>query len=112
MRGRQQAHAKIGVQVMEDFFKIVEDVSAQDKKPTTEGRSIIMILTPKKQAATIQEKPASQPAKSVEQSLKPAAQTGKPATVQSAKISAQTDKKQLTEAVQKPLQPKSSNKTK
>ena len=48
MRGRQQAHAKLGIQVMEDFFAICEDLSVMDKKPSTEGRSILMILHPKK----------------------------------------------------------------
>ncbi len=48
MRGRQQAHADIGVQVMYKFFDIVESVSVMDKKPVTEGRNIIMILNPKK----------------------------------------------------------------
>ena len=48
MRGRQQAHADIGVQVMYKFFAIVESVSVMDKKPLTEGRNIIMILNPKK----------------------------------------------------------------
>jgi len=50
MRGRQQAHAKIGLGVMEDFFKIVEEVSIQEKRPTIEGRNIIMILIPNKTA--------------------------------------------------------------
>ena len=48
MRGRQQAHADIGVDVMNRFFAIVENVCVMDKKPTTEGRNIIMILNPKK----------------------------------------------------------------
>lgn len=48
MRGRQQAHAALGVEVMHDFFKIVESVAVMDKKPLTEGRNIIMILSPKK----------------------------------------------------------------
>ena len=48
MRGRQQAHADIGVQVKYKFFDIVESVSVMDKKPVTEGRNIIMILNPKK----------------------------------------------------------------
>lgn len=48
MRGRQQAHADIGIDVMNRFFSIVENVSVMDKKPTTEGRNIIMILNPKK----------------------------------------------------------------
>ena len=52
MRGRQQAHARLGVEVMANFYAVVEDVSLQDKLPTTEGRSIVMILTPKKQTAT------------------------------------------------------------
>lgn len=50
MRGRQQAHAKIGVEVMNEFFTIVEDISVMDKKPTTEGRNILMILSPIKKA--------------------------------------------------------------
>ena len=49
MRGRQNAHAIIGVGVMNDFYKLVEDVSVMDKKPSTEGRSILMILSPLKE---------------------------------------------------------------
>ena len=48
MRGRQQAHAALGVDVMNDFFTLVEDVGEMNKKPLTEGRNIIMILQPKK----------------------------------------------------------------
>lgn len=46
MRGRQQAHSSIGVDVMNNFFTLVEDICTVDKKPTTEGRNILMILTP------------------------------------------------------------------
>lgn len=48
MRGRQQAHADIGVKVMNDFFALLEDICTMDKRPLTEGRNIIMILVPKK----------------------------------------------------------------
>lgn len=48
MRGRQQAHANIGVEVMHKFFAIVEELCVMDKRPVTEGRNIIMILNPKK----------------------------------------------------------------
>lgn len=48
MRGRQQAHAALGIEVMNDFFKIVEPVSLIEKRPLTEGRNILMILAPKK----------------------------------------------------------------
>ena len=48
MRGRQQAHAALGVQVMNDFYNIVQDACIFDKKPMTEGRNILMILAPKK----------------------------------------------------------------
>jgi len=52
MKGRQQAHANLGVEVMQDFFACVEDISIQDKKPSTEGRAIVMILSPKKVSTT------------------------------------------------------------
>ncbi len=48
MRGRQQAHAVLGVKVMNDFYDIVKDACVFDKKPMTEGRNILMILAPKK----------------------------------------------------------------
>ena len=48
MRGRQQAHAQLGVEVMNDFYKIVEADAAIEKPPVTEGRNILMILSPKK----------------------------------------------------------------
>lgn len=48
MRGRQQAHAVLGVKVMNDFYEFVKDVCVFDKKPMTEGRNILMVLAPKK----------------------------------------------------------------
>ncbi len=50
MKGRQQAHAILGVDVMNRFFAIVESVAVMEKKPLTEGRNILMVLSPKKQA--------------------------------------------------------------
>ena len=47
MRGRQNAHASLGVEVMERFFNLVEEVAVMEKKPLQEGRSILMILAPK-----------------------------------------------------------------
>ena len=48
MRGRQQARPEIGVEVMNKFYSLVEDVCVIDKKPLTEGRNIFMILAPLK----------------------------------------------------------------
>jgi len=48
MRGRQQAHSNLGIQVMESFFKVCEDLATMDKYPAKEGRNIIMILAPNK----------------------------------------------------------------
>lgn len=48
MRGRQQVYAATGVQVMNDFFALVSDVGVIEKAPMTEGRNILMILSPKK----------------------------------------------------------------
>lgn len=46
MKGRQQAHPELGLEVMNKFFSIVQDVCVIDKKPLTEGRNIFMILAP------------------------------------------------------------------
>ena len=46
MFGRQMAHPEISVQVLEDFYKKLEDVAALEKKPTGEGRITYMMLAP------------------------------------------------------------------
>ena len=48
MRGREQAHSRLGVEVMDGFFAMCEEVCEVDIKPHTEGRNIFMILKPKK----------------------------------------------------------------
>ncbi|MCL2861298.1 MAG: translation initiation factor IF-3 [Firmicutes bacterium] len=46
MKGRQQAHSRIGVDVMHRFFELVKEVAQKEKEPSTEGRQIIMIIAP------------------------------------------------------------------
>ena len=48
MRGRQQAHASMGVDVMKRFFEMLGGKAVMDKAPLTEGRNILMILSPAK----------------------------------------------------------------
>lgn len=48
MKGRQQAHSEFGIDVMNKFFAIVEGSAVMEKKPLTEGRNILMIISPKK----------------------------------------------------------------
>ncbi len=48
LRGRQNAHSSLGVDVMEKFFSMVEEYAVMEKKPLLEGRNILMILAPKK----------------------------------------------------------------
>ena len=48
MRGRQQAYANQGVEVMNKFAEILVDVDKVDKQPVTEGRNITMFLSPLK----------------------------------------------------------------
>ncbi|MBP3433712.1 MAG: translation initiation factor IF-3 [Clostridia bacterium] len=48
MRGRQMAHAAMGVDVMRRFFDMLEGKASMDKEPKTEGRNIFMILSPAK----------------------------------------------------------------
>ncbi|MFI3229060.1 MAG: translation initiation factor IF-3 [Bacillota bacterium] len=46
MKGRQQAHPELAVEVMNRFFEKIKDVAQMDKKPTQEGRNITMALSP------------------------------------------------------------------
>lgn len=48
MRGRQMAHSSMGVDVMKRFFDVLNGKAVMDKAPATEGRNIIMILSPAK----------------------------------------------------------------
>ncbi len=48
MRGRQQAHASMGIDVMNRFFALLDGKAVMDKAPKTEGRNILMILSPAK----------------------------------------------------------------
>ena len=48
-RGRERGHTATGEQVMKQFAEVVADVGQIEKKPLLEGRSMTMILAPKKQ---------------------------------------------------------------
>ncbi len=48
MHGRQQAHANMGVEVMRRFVGMLGGKAVIDKEPKTEGRNILMILSPAK----------------------------------------------------------------
>jgi len=48
MKGRENARAYQGIKVMQDFFEGLDGKAVLDKKPTTEGRNIIMMLSPAK----------------------------------------------------------------
>jgi translation initiation factor IF-3 len=47
MRGRQNAHSDIGIDVMNRFYSMIENDASIEKKPMLEGRNILMILAPK-----------------------------------------------------------------
>ncbi len=44
-RGREMAHKDVGREVLNSFYEKLQDVSAIDKEPKMEGRSMIMFLT-------------------------------------------------------------------
>ena len=46
-RGRQITHPEVGLAVMQDFAKRIEDAAVVERKPLIEGRHMIMILAPK-----------------------------------------------------------------
>mgnify|MGYP005779245113 FL=1 len=49
LRGRQNAHPGLGVDVMNKFFEMLEGKAVMDNKPPSEGRNISMVLSPVKQ---------------------------------------------------------------
>ncbi|MDR3263616.1 MAG: translation initiation factor IF-3 [Clostridiales bacterium] len=49
MRGRQLAHPEIGMGIIEKFYDTVKDAADMEKKPSQEGKSITLIIAPKKQ---------------------------------------------------------------
>jgi translation initiation factor IF-3 len=48
MRGRQMAHATMGLDVMRRFFDMLGGKATMEKEPKTEGRNITMVLAPAK----------------------------------------------------------------
>ena len=55
-RGRQIAHTNIGMQIMMDFAKRIEEVGNVERRPLLEGRHMIMILAPKAEKKSFAEK--------------------------------------------------------
>jgi len=45
-RGRQVSHSSLGLQVMQNLFSTVEDISHMERPPKMEGRNMFMILAP------------------------------------------------------------------
>jgi len=48
-RGREVSHAERGKQVLEAFYRLVQDLSTIDREPRLEGRNMSMFLNAKKQ---------------------------------------------------------------
>ena len=46
-RGRQITHGDIGLDVMNRFFEMVQDVAVKERPPKMEGRNMFMVLAPK-----------------------------------------------------------------
>ena len=46
-RGRQITHSEIGLKVMQDFIERTKDLATVEKRPSLDGRHMIMILGPK-----------------------------------------------------------------
>ncbi len=47
MRGRQQAYAQNAVNVVKNFYSMLESLGTVDKEPEIVGRNIILIISPK-----------------------------------------------------------------
>lgn len=55
-RGRQIAHTNIGMQIMIDFAKRIDEVGNVERRPLLEGRHMIMIIAPKAEKKSFAEK--------------------------------------------------------
>ncbi len=55
-RGRQIAHAEIGMKIMQDFAGRIEEYGSVERRPLLEGRHMIMILAPKAEKKSFAEK--------------------------------------------------------
>ena len=55
-RGRQIAHANIGLKIMQDFALRIEEYCTVERRPLVEGRHMIMILAPKAEKKSFAEK--------------------------------------------------------
>lgn len=47
MRGRQQAYAQNAVNVVKNFYSMLESLGTIDKEPEIVGRNIILVISPK-----------------------------------------------------------------
>ena len=47
-RGREMAHVNVGKQILDSFYKKLDDIAVVDKPAKLEGRSMVMFLTEKK----------------------------------------------------------------
>ncbi len=52
-RGRMLSHSELGLDVMKDFFGRVNDFAVMEQKPVMEGRTMSMMLSPKKQRSQL-----------------------------------------------------------
>jgi len=57
-KGREMAHQDLGREVMMKFAEVCSEVATLDKKPTLEGRQLMMFLVPVKPGSKKAEKPA------------------------------------------------------
>jgi translation initiation factor IF-3 len=55
-RGRQIAHTNIGIQIMLDFAKRIEEYGNIERQPRLEGRFMIMIIAPKAEKKSFAER--------------------------------------------------------
>ena len=55
-RGRQIAHAEIGLKIMQEFAERISDFGNVERRPSLEGRHMIMILSPKAEKKSFAEK--------------------------------------------------------
>lgn len=84
-RGRQIAHTNIGMQIMMDFAKRIEESGNVERRPLLEGRHMIMILAPKAEKKSFAEKSQERKAQAQAETRDAAAKPETPETPEAAK---------------------------
>ena len=90
-RGRQIAHTNIGMQIMMDFAKRIEEIGNVERRPLLEGRHMIMILAPKAEKKSFAERSLERKAQAEAEAKQAAESTATPKETPKKKVKRESE---------------------